>query len=119
LGCKQICKDYEDTIRPIRYDIGSKRCDSCRTVIVHTYPKKDCPCCHKLLKTRPKNFSLRQDIKSNLKQNRKDFVEEKAQKLKKEKPDLYERIRFMSKQLEDTRLGKKQRSQMKKKFKKT
>ncbi len=114
MGCQEICKDYEDTVRPIRYDIGCKRCDSCRTVIIHTFPKKYCPCCHKLLKTRQKDFSLRQDIKSKLKQNRIKKAEERDSK----NPDLIERIRFMKRQLEDIRLGKKQRGLMKRSLKK-
>lgn len=108
MGCKQICKDYEDTIRPIRYDIGCKRCDSCRTVIVHTFTKKYCPCCHKLLKTRPKNFPFRTDL---TRANRKKVAKNKEQII--EIQDIAEKIRYLKRRLETETMNRKREDRVK------
>ncbi len=108
MGCQEICKDYEDTVRPIRYDIGCKRCDSCRTVIVHTFPKKYCPCCHKLLKTRHKDFSLRVDL---TRANKQKVVKTKEQLT--EIQDMAERLRYLKRRLETETMNRKREDRVK------
>jgi len=85
LPCKGICDNYLFSRRPIRYDLGAKRCDSCRVAIL--YVGEYCPCCHNLLKIRPKNFPYRKDIAESRSKKHSEHLKKQNEIKEKKKQD--------------------------------
>ena len=63
MPCKGICHRYK-AIKPAlpdtRYGIGQKRCNSCNIFI--NWDGRSCPCCGKLLRTKPRGTKTRAQL---------------------------------------------------------
>jgi len=63
MPCKEICHRYKATKPPIsltRYGTGQKRCTLCDVFM--EWDDKQCPCCGRNLRTKPKGTIRRNEL---------------------------------------------------------
>jgi hypothetical protein len=63
MSCKETCTKYKAIKPPLpktRYGIGQKRCNSCE--IFMDWDGTNCPCCGRLLRTKPRGTKTRDHL---------------------------------------------------------
>ena len=72
MQCNELCKKYKATSNSYeggRYERGQKRCPQCEIFI--EWEGLWCPCCGRLLRTKPRNTKLKRQLLSR-KRDKKD-----------------------------------------------